>query len=123
MSLSKNLLKIFLVLVFLLLAIFSAWVFVFGQMGKPSVDELPPPEEDKIISPEEFCGFSTKGDCLTNEDCQVGGCSGQVCQSKNEEPVISTCEYRPCYNADQYQLGCLCFNSQCQWQKINTEEK
>ncbi|MDI6806285.1 MAG: eight-cysteine-cluster domain-containing protein [Candidatus Aenigmarchaeota archaeon] len=64
---------------------------------------------------EEFCGWSTNGRCLTDFDCVKGGCSGQVCQSKYEEPVITICEWRDCYNAIAYGLECKCINQQCQW--------
>lgn len=62
-----------------------------------------------------FCGWSTYGKCSSDLDCIKGGCSGQVCQSKQEEPVITTCEWRDCYNAKQYGLECKCINEQCQW--------
>jgi eight-cysteine-cluster-containing protein len=62
-----------------------------------------------------FCGRSTSGSCGKDSDCISGGCSGQVCQSKSEEPVITTCEYRDCYNAATYNLTCGCKNNQCQW--------
>lgn len=62
-----------------------------------------------------FCGSSTKGECTTNTDCATGGCSSQICQSINEESIISTCEYRDCYDAKKYNLECQCLNQQCQW--------
>jgi eight-cysteine-cluster-containing protein len=66
---------------------------------------------------EDFCGRSTHGNCATDSGCVKGGCSGQVCQSKDEEPVITTCEWRECYNASAYGLGCVCVNEQCRWHK------
>ncbi|MEM4359910.1 MAG: eight-cysteine-cluster domain-containing protein [Candidatus Bilamarchaeaceae archaeon] len=65
--------------------------------------------------PERFCGWSTYGSCSSDSDCRVGGCSGQVCQSKYEESVITTCEYRECYNARAYGLSCECIAGRCQW--------
>lgn len=64
---------------------------------------------------EEFCGWSTKGNCSSNSDCIKGGCSSQVCQSRNEEPVTTTCEYRECYSAEKYGLSCKCIDNKCQW--------
>lgn len=29
--------------------------------------------------------------------CQVGGCSGQICQGIDEEPAMSDCMFRPSY--------------------------
>jgi len=66
---------------------------------------------------EEFCGTSSYGSCVSNLDCTAGGCSGQVCQSKNEESMITTCEYKDCYNAQSYGLGCKCVDKKCQWLK------
>lgn len=62
-----------------------------------------------------FCGTSTNGQCSTDSDCMTGGCSGQVCQSKSEEPVITTCEYTECYNAQIYGVTCGCLDNKCQW--------
>jgi len=67
------------------------------------------------IPREEFCGFSTYGFCLSDLDCVIGGCSGQVCQSKYEEPVITSCDWKECYNAKLYGLSCKCVNNKCQW--------
>jgi len=64
---------------------------------------------------EDFCGTSTKGPCSTDEDCITGGCSSQVCQSSSEEPAITTCDWRDCYNARAYGLGCRCIQGKCMW--------
>jgi len=66
---------------------------------------------------EEFCGWSTNGSCSSDSDCMSGGCSEQVCQPKNEEGVITTCEYKDCYSAEKYGLDCKCVNNKCQWVK------
>lgn len=57
---------------------------------------------------ERFEGTSYDNGCETDEDCVVGGCSGEVCAS---EPAITTCEvlpYRP-------EGGCLCVEGACRW--------
>lgn len=72
-------------------------------------------EKHRLIREGGFCGYSTNGQCNADNDCITGGCSGQVCQSKSEEPMITTCEYRDCYNAKDYNLTCGCKNNQCQW--------
>lgn len=64
---------------------------------------------------EEFCGTSTYGFCEGNDDCIRGGCSSQVCQSVNEESVITTCEWTECYDAVKYKARCVCLENQCQW--------
>lgn len=65
----------------------------------------------------EFCGVSTYGNCSSDSDCVIGGCSAQVCQSKNEEPVVTTCEYKDCYKSADYGLKCGCLTKKCQWFK------
>lgn len=64
---------------------------------------------------EGFCGSSTYGSCETPSDCVTGGCSGQVCQAKNEDPVVTTCEARECYDARTYWMACDCVENKCQW--------
>jgi len=63
----------------------------------------------------DFCGRSSNGQCSSDADCITGGCSGQVCQSKNEEPIITTCEYTDCYNPQPYGVTCSCKAGKCQW--------
>jgi eight-cysteine-cluster-containing protein len=70
----------------------------------------------RIIS-EGFCGWSSYGKCSSDSDCILDGCSAQVCQSKYEEPVRTTCEWRDCYNAKMYGLKCRCIDGRCQWSK------
>jgi eight-cysteine-cluster-containing protein len=65
--------------------------------------------------PESFCGRSTNATCKTDSDCVKGGCSSQICQGKAEEPMITTCEYRDCYNAAAYNLSCGCDEGKCRW--------
>jgi len=69
-----------------------------------------------------FCGTSTFGSCELDEDCLVGGCSNAVCQSKNEEPAITTCIYSECQNAEKYHAKCLCIDKKCKWNRLNDGE-
>jgi eight-cysteine-cluster-containing protein len=62
-----------------------------------------------------FCGTSTLGACTTDSDCVTGGCSAQVCQAASEEPVITTCEWRDCYDSQSTGVGCGCVAGKCQW--------
>jgi eight-cysteine-cluster-containing protein len=71
--------------------------------------------EGRGNAPSGFCGTSTRGACASDSDCMAGGCSGQVCQSVAEPPVISTCEYRDCYDAQAYGLACACISGKCGW--------
>ncbi len=68
-----------------------------------------------ILSPNvKFCGWSTYGKCNSDEDCMRSGCSGQVCQSKFEEPIITTCEWLDCYDAMKFNVACKCVDGKCQ---------
>jgi eight-cysteine-cluster-containing protein len=64
-----------------------------------------------------FCGLSTLGGCVDDAECVKGGCSGDVCQSINEVPAITTCEWKDCYSAEKYGLKCKCTAEKCQWSK------
>lgn len=64
-----------------------------------------------------FCGWSTFSKCKSDAECKPGGCSAQVCMGVNEE-IVTTCEYKECYNAILYGVGCRCVNNSCQWVKI-----
>ena len=77
-------------------------------------DTAPSEPAPPVIDPA-FCGTSTNAPCATDSDCITGGCSGQVCQSKNEEPVMTTCEYLECYNKEKYSVACRCTQDKCQW--------
>jgi len=68
-----------------------------------------------LINNSIFCGYSTYGSCLTDNQCIRGGCSGQVCQSIKEKPIATTCEYRDCYDSKKYKVSCRCVNNKCQW--------
>ncbi len=63
----------------------------------------------------EFCGWSTYASCKTDSDCRVGGCSGQVCMGAGED-IVTTCEWKECYNPSGMRCGCV--NNACQWVKI-----
>ncbi len=63
-----------------------------------------------------FCGTSTNGTCSSDSDCMRGGCSSQVCQSKFEEPIITTCEWKDCYEYEDVGVSCGCWAGKCRWQ-------
>ncbi|MBM3209096.1 eight-cysteine-cluster domain-containing protein [Candidatus Shapirobacteria bacterium] len=69
------------------------------------------------IPTETFCGSSSLGKCAVDKDCLAGGCSGQICGTKNEGGRFTTCEWRDCYEARKYGLECKCIDKKCQWSK------
>ena len=65
---------------------------------------------------------ATEAECQTNNDCVKGGCSGTICQSKDTEPIMTTCEWLPgyaCYKG----INCACINGKCQWEKTEGFDK
>jgi len=62
-----------------------------------------------------FCGWSTNGSCTTNGGCIISGCSSQVCLTLSEVSLVTTCEWRDCYDASAYNLGCKCVDNKCMW--------
>ena len=67
----------------------------------------------------DFCGISTFGKCKTDSDCITTGCSNEVCQSKDEDLIITTCNYDSCKNSTSFNLSCGCVNGQCVWASKN----
>ena len=61
-------------------------------------------------------------ECTSDSDCTTGGCSGTICQSKNTEPIFTTCEYLPEY-ACYKQINCACIDTKCQWDKTEAFDK
>ncbi len=61
-------------------------------------------------------------ECSLDTDCIKGGCSGTICQSKNSEPIITTCEYLPEY-ACYEDINCGCIEGICQWNKTEDFSK
>jgi len=93
-----------------------AAIFAINDIQKTTAEVAAMTQQIHRSRATEFCGISTDGQCSTDSDCMVGGCSGQVCQSKSEEPVITTCEWRNCYRAIDYEAECKCSNNKCQWE-------
>ena len=93
---------------------YSCWAINIKQEGKPELDKTWIDELNKILISEEFCGWSTYAKCKTDVDCNMGGCSGEVCEGKGEG-TITDCMWRDCYNVTGYE--CKCIDDKCQWSK------
>lgn len=63
-----------------------------------------------------FCGTSSFNACNSNLDCLVGGCSNQVCGNTESGEIITTCEYKECYDDMKYGVTCGCVQNKCMWQ-------
>ena len=56
-------------------------------------------------------------ECYNDSDCDIGGCSSQICGNKNEvKDIITTCEYRQEYECLK-STSCGCINNRCVWEE------
>ena len=89
-------------------AIIIVLVFVVSNLPTDVVPDLGPGSK------------TADGECITNKDCRVAGCSGQICTTASEaRGTFTTCEYRDEYDCLQY-TSCGCNDGYCGW-KENTE--
>lgn len=71
----------------------------------------------RIQELKQFCGTSTGGPCQTDDNCMTGGCSGQVCQSIHEDPVVTDCLWKECHDDLKYHMQCVCVEGKCRWKE------
>ncbi len=70
------------------------------------------------IPPEEI----GEKECVRDDDCVIGGCSGTICQSKNAEPIYTICVYLPEY-ACYKKIDCKCIDAKCGWDETEDFNK
>jgi len=58
--------------------------------------------------------LSTYSERQTDEYCITTGCSNQICQSKNEGELMTTCEFKECFGAKTFKVTCKCIDNKCQ---------
>lgn len=61
-------------------------------------------------------GNQNMAECDSDSDCITGGCSNTICMPKDQEPIMTTCEYKEeydCYN----DIECRCIAGECGWDK------
>jgi eight-cysteine-cluster-containing protein len=92
-----------------------------GPGDPPGVDEADPIASSKgervpaiaddhpLFARVEGDGF--RNDCKVDDECKVGGCSGEVCSA--EPSVASTCDATPMRFPDDAACGCV--EGQCRW--------
>lgn len=111
------------VAVFILIAAAVALTFVFNHtqiVNRCTQEEKICPDGSTIgrISPN--CEFALCPDisieCNQDSDCIKSGCSGTICQSKNEEPAITPCIYLKEYDCYK-NVTCGCFENKCNWKE------
>jgi len=52
--------------------------------------------------------------CREDTDCTKSGCSGTICQSKNDPLIVTTCEWLDEYTCYR-EVDCGCVNNKCIW--------
>ena len=96
-------------------------VYKLVNQGSGTGEVISPPPPSPPIQPTPvvvggFCGISLKDPCVSSEDCATGGCSVQYCGGSGDTPgIVTDCQWRNCYQAEDYRFTCGCFNGQCQW--------
>lgn len=94
-----------------------------GNPRSPKPTEKVTPTKKPTVRREEllgYCGVSSYGLCSYDTDCYITGCNSEICQSKNEEPILSACVILSCHKKPEG-ISCGCKEGECQWEirKIN----
>lgn len=56
-------------------------------------------------------------ECNKDTDCNVAGCSSQICTTKEEaKNIITTCEFKQEYECLNL-TSCKCLSNKCQWEQ------
>lgn len=84
------------------------------ELPQPSITKTPyKPDASPPFMP--YKGTAL-GSCNADNDCVTNGCNREICQSKDAEPMMSTCEYRDDTPLRQgYTCGCV--QNECAWRK------
>ncbi|HRZ29628.1 MAG TPA: Kazal-type serine protease inhibitor domain-containing protein [Candidatus Paceibacterota bacterium] len=70
------------------------------------------PAQLKQINVHGFCGFQTETICSVDSDCEVAGCSGEICKAKTDGKLSSICNYIDCYTKPS-NVYCGCDAGKC----------
>ena len=66
-----------------------------------------------------YAGLVAEEECATDLDCGTGGCSGQICGTKDKvKDIVTTCEWKEEYGCYK-ETGCSCINGKCQWKETS----
>ena len=97
----------------------NSMVEEYNKVGEICIyDCLPQPKENEIKCVNNKCVAEEKiAECLADSDCGIGGCSGQVCTTKDKaKSTVTTCEFLKIYGCYK-QTTCSCINSKCEWKE------
>ena len=97
-----------------LIILLTFFLVACSDQNNQDFDEMPI-YEDPVDEVQEFCGYSSIDSCNVDIDCMTTGCSGQICHAVISGDVITDCEYKECFNAENFGLRCGCFEGLCAW--------
>jgi len=86
--------------------------------GERFVQELTDEEEVDLVPPEE----ESSNTPISKDGCIVGGCSGEICQDKDEEPIFSACLYKEEYDCYKKAVCERQSDGKCGWTQTNELE-
>lgn len=100
------------------------YISVLEDKGIISEESFPLPKREDIDRAIKLndSQIPSEKECTQDSDCKTGGCSGTVCQSKDVEPIFTTCEWKEEY-ACYKQINCKCIDNKCQWDKTEKFEE
>lgn len=108
--------KITFIVIFLI--IIGILYFLLGFKNNTQRNNYTNKSVTNLILTPTLAGSSTYANCQSDSDCTVSGCNKEICQGKNEAPVISVCIR---LKGAKYPLNlnykCSCAQSKCQWKK------
>lgn len=99
---------------------FAAVLFIIAALAIAACTQQQPlqPQENKSDDK-----TAVETECLSDSDCSIGGCSGQVCTTAAEaEDLVTTCEYRAEYGCLKL-TSCGCVDGKCGWAENPAFEK
>lgn len=70
---------------------------------------------DLLPDDDSYYGFSTGGSCVSDDDCVVSGCNGEICQSVEESVLSSICMKPLTPTPKEIGLVCGCEEKSCVW--------
>ena len=64
---------------------------------------------------DDYYGYSTNGECNTEDDCLVSGCNSEICQSVTDPSMSSVCSKPLKKTPGEVGLECKCVELMCVW--------
>ena len=90
-----------------------------GLLFVREIEEDETENGDGLVDEEsdEFYGSSTNYPCEVDEDCFASGCNNEICQSTQEDEMMSACLFPEQPLPQDLEYSCGCFEGECRWGK------